>query len=306
MVQSENENRDMLFKITPITGGDPVRVNINVDVDGKPFPFLFSDDMTKLAFSVTRENKKEDLYIVPFSMAEARTIGPARLVFKGWSGGAYNVMISWSHDGKKMAIVHEGDIWHYTLEDGKLIQITDTPENERWIDFSPDGNMISYLIPSVQTAILHIIRASGGPSKVLNNDCRGASWLNDSKSIAIFSNNDLQVISLDGQKTRHLLNIKEIGLANDGIAAKFSPDGKYLAFIGYIGDNDHCLIVTYSMETGKITRLADENIIDNKYGLVWSPDGKWLSYLGYENVKVRSEGSLWEADFNEIVEKISK
>jgi Tol biopolymer transport system component/TolA-binding protein len=306
MVQSENENGDMLFKITPITGGDPVRVNINVNVDGKPFPFLFSDDMTKLAFSVTRDDKKKDLYIVPFSMAEARTTGPGRLVFKGWSGGAYNVLISWSHDGKKMAIVHEGDIWLYTLEDGKLIQITDTPENEIWIDFSPDGNMISYLIPSVQTAVLHILPASGGPSKVLNSDCKGATWSNDSKSIAIFSNNNLQVISLDGQKIRQLLNIKDIGLANDGIEARFSPDSKYFAFIGYIGDNDHSLIVNYSMETGKVTRLADENLNDFKYGLDWSPDGKWLSYLGYENVKVRSEGSLWEADFDEIKEKLAK
>lgn len=306
MVQSENENGGMLFKITPITGGNPVGVNIDVNVDGKPFPFLFSNDMTKLAFSVTREDKKKDLYIVPFSLAEARTTGPARLVFKGWSGGAYNVMISWSHDGKKMAIVHEGDIWLYTLEDGKLIQITDTPENEIWIDFSPDGNMISYLIPSVQTAVLHIIPASGSPSKVLNSDCKGATWSNDSKSIAIFSNNNLQVISLDGQKIRQLLNIKDIGLANDGIEARFSPDGKYLAFIGNIGDNDHSLIVNYSMETGKVTRLADENLNDFKYGLDWSPDGKWLSYLGYENVKVRSEGSLWEADFKEIKEKLAK
>jgi hypothetical protein len=60
------------------------------------------------------------------------------------------------------------------------------------------------------------------------------------------------------------------------------------------------------METGKVTRLADENLNDFKYGLDWSPDGIWLSYLGYENVKVRSEGSLWEADFEEIKEKLAK
>jgi Tol biopolymer transport system component len=129
---------------------------------------------------------------------------------------------------------------------------------------------------------------------------------NDSKSIAIFSNNNLQVISLDGQKIRQLLNIKDIGLANDGISAKFSPDGKYFAFIGYIGDNDHSLIVNYSMETGKVTRLADENLNDFKYGLDWSPDSKWLSYLTEESAKVRPEGTLWEADFDEIKEKIVK
>jgi len=297
---------DQGYKIFSVTGGLSEEIKIEANINGKPNPIMFSDDLTKVAFSVRRDDGLKDIYVSPFSATEARTTGPARLVFEGWSGGAYNVLISWSHDGKKLAVVHEGDIWVVQTDSGKPAKITNTPETERWISFSPDGNLISYFIPSVQSAILYIVPASGGTSKVLNNDCKGATWLNDSKNIALLSNNDLAIISLDGQNTKHLLNIKDIGLANDGIETRFSPDGKYLAFIGYIGDNDHCLIITYSMETGKITRLADENIVDNKYGLVWSPDGKWLSYLTCESVKVRPEGSLWEADFEEIKEKLVK
>ena len=303
LVLTEN---DQGYKIISVAGGPSDEIKIEANVNGKPNPFMFSDDLTKVAFSVRKADGLKDLYVAPFSMTEARTTGPARLIFEGWSGGAYNVLIGWSHDGKKLAVVHEGDIWVVQADGGKPLKITNTPETERWVSFSPDGNMISYFIPSVQDGILHIIPASGGTSKVLNKDCNGATWLNDSKSIVLLSNNNLQVISLDEQKTKQLLNIKDIGLSNDGINVKLSPDGKYLAFIGYIGDNDHCLIITYSMETGKITRLADENILDNKYGLVWSPDGKWLSYLTYEEVKVRPEGSLWEADFEEIKEKLTK
>lgn len=303
LVQTESEQG---YEMIPLNGGPSTEVRIEADVNGKPFPFRFSDDLTKVAFSVRRDDGLKDIYVAPFSMAEARTIGPARLVFEGWSGGAYNVLIDWSHDGKKLVVVNEGDIWVVQTDGGKPLKITNTPETERWVSFSPDGNMISYFIPSVQTGILHIVPASGGTSKVMNNDCKGATWLNDSKSLALLSNNKLQVISLDGQKTKQLLNIKDIGLANDGMDAQFSPDGKHLAFIGYIGDNDHCLIITYSMETGKITRLADENLEEIKYGLVWSPDSKWLSYLTYEDVKVRPEGSLWEADFGEFLEKLAK
>jgi Tol biopolymer transport system component/TolA-binding protein len=297
---------DQGYKLFSVTGGPSEEIKIEANVNGKPNPFMFSDDLTQVAFSVRREDGLKNIYIAPFSMTEARTTGPAQMVFEGWSGGAYNVLISWSRDGKKLAVVHEGDIWVVQTDGGKPVKITNTPETERWVSFSPDGNLISYFIPSVQEGILHIIPTSGGTSKVLNKDCQGATWFNDSKNIVLLSNNNLQVISLDGQKTKHLLNIKDIGLSNDGIQAQLSPDGKYLAFIGYIGDNDHCLIITYSMETGKITRLADENLIDNKYGLVWSPDGKWLSYLTYEEEKVRPEGSLWEADFEEIKEKLTK
>ena len=41
-----------------------------------------------------------------------------------------------------------------------------------------------------------------------------------------------------------------------------------------------------------------------KYSMYWSPDGKWISYLTEESVKVRPEGILWEADFNEVIEKL--
>jgi len=305
LVQSDDEQGHVSFKILPLSGENPVAVNIDVQVNGKPFPFAASPDLTMLAFSVTREDRKKDLYIVPFSMTEANNTGPARLVFEGWSGGAYNVLISWSPDGKKLAVVHEGDIWVYTLEDGKLTKITDTPEKEVWINFSPDGNMISYYFPSAQAGILHIIPSSGGNSKVLNNACMASNWLPDSKSIALLSNNELQVVSLEGKKMKHIVNIKDLGLDNID-RPQFSKDGKQLAFIGYFGNNDKSVIIKYSMETAKITRLGQENLDDLKYLLDCSPDGEWLSYLTEEDSKVRPESSLWEADFDEIKEKLAK
>jgi Tol biopolymer transport system component len=43
-----------------------------------------------------------------------------------------------------------------------------------------------------------------------------------------------------------------------------------------------------------------------KYWLSWSPDGKWISYNSDGSVKVRPEGTLWEADFDEIVKNASR
>jgi Tol biopolymer transport system component len=82
-----------------------------------------------------------------------------------------------------------------------------------------------------------------------------------------------------------------------------SPDGKHFAFVGY-EDGDRSLIIKYSFDSKKITRLGDDNLFDYKYGLRWSPDGKWLSYLTYEEVKVRPEGSLWETDFDKVKQKL--
>ena len=303
LAQSENENGDIAYKIVPLAGGNPIEVKIDVKINGTPFPFSFSPDLTKLAFSVRREDDKKDLYIVPFSMEEAQTVGSAHLVFEGWTGGAYNVNFSCSPDGTRFALIHKGDIWIVPIEAGNPLQITETPETERWVAWSPDGTMISYIIAGNQPGILHVIPATGGIAKVVYNFCQGSKWSPDSKNIAIISNEKLLIVSLAGKELKHIENIKDLRLGNAS-DLQYSPDGRYLAFIGYHGDES--LIYLYSIESGKFTRLAYDNLDDFKYSLGWSPDGKWLSYLTYEEVKVRPESTIWEADFDEIMNKLAK
>jgi Tol biopolymer transport system component len=49
---------------------------------------------------------------------------------------------------------------------------------------------------------------------------------------------------------------------------------------------------------------ADDD--DYKDFLSWSPDGKWIAYSPEKPVKVRPESTIWEADFDEIIERITK
>lgn len=57
----------------------------------------------------------------------------------------------WSHDGKHIALVDnvcgtcdESDVWLLKLENGKLTQVTDTPGNELFPDWSPDDEWLTY------------------------------------------------------------------------------------------------------------------------------------------------------------------
>jgi hypothetical protein len=54
---------------------------------------------------------------------------------------------------------------------------------------------------------------------------------------------------------------------------------------------------------GKITELVTDDP-GEKYLLYPSPDGKWISYNSDGFVKTRSEGTIWEAEFEQILGKI--
>jgi Tol biopolymer transport system component len=308
MLQGEDEQGNITMNLISLSGGNPLNITIEADVNGEPFPYYILPDNKHICFSVERDSGRKDLFIAEFSVQEARTIGPARMIFQGWSGGAYNVCTSWSSDGKKLALSHEGDIWIVPLESGNPIQITDTPDEERWVDWSPDGKWISYKIfdQSKKVETLYVIQPGKEPARIVHRNCsRETIWNSDSESIILFSNSELQRISLDGTLLEDLLNIKNLGL--DVVDSPcLSPDGKSLAFVGYESyeSGERSMIIKYSFDSKEITRLATDDPYDYKYSLSWSPDGKWISYLTYEEIKVRPEGYLWEADFEEIIKKL--
>jgi Tol biopolymer transport system component/TolA-binding protein len=307
LAQGENVKGEVQFKIIPLTGENPINVNIETNIEGNPFPFVASPDLTKMAFSVKRDDGLKDLYVAPLSMKEAKNTEPPKLIFDGWDGGAYNVKFSWSPDGSKIALIHDDDIWIISLDIDSSVRITNSPEEERWVDWSPNGTMISYIIRSHLDRLIYIIPSSGETPKLVtkvNVRNPGGSWSPDSKSMAIFKDNDLQIISLDGKNIKSLLNTSELGIYKNPSSAKFSPDGRYIAFIGMDDTSEKSLIFIFSLEDQILTRVASENLNDYKYGLDWSPDSRWLSYLAYEEVKVRPEGTMWETDFKEILEKI--
>ena len=87
---------------------------------------------------------------------------------------------------------------------------------------------------------------------------------------------------------------------------------KNIAFIGIKGAEYSGLFPedkyqTYNVPVngGQPIRIAPDDT-DAKDFLSWSPDGKWIAYSPEVAVKVRPESTLWEADFNEVLEKLAK
>jgi Tol biopolymer transport system component/TolA-binding protein len=310
LAQSEDENENIQYKIISLTGGKPKPIKINGNFNGTPFPFAVSPKMDAIIFHVEKEERRKDLYIIPISLEEAKTTGPARLIFEDWTGGPHNVTFSWSPDGEKIALSHEDEIWTVNLKNGEKKQLTNNQVAENWIDWSPDGEKISYLTsndPKTYSRKLYIISKDGGKPTLLNNDMITGNWSPDSKQMSILSNGEVYIISTEnGKILKKIMNINEFGL-EDISSPKFSPDGKNLFFLGNdMNDKHKNYFFKSNIESGESEKiLTVSNPEKYIYALRLSPDGRWISYLTEENIKVRPEGVLWEAGFEEVKEKIT-
>jgi Tol biopolymer transport system component len=312
-VQGEDEKGDIAFRIVPITGGKSFIINLDNLTEGKPFPYSISPDLKKLFFTIDHDDGKTDIYIVPVSAEDARTTGPAVKIFDGIrrEGPA-----SISPDGKKVSLSHEGNIWIAYTNGDDPIQVTDTPEKEGYSRWTPDGKSILFS-PSSGWALLKNPETEGKVIPLLDEgktiEC---GWSNidfspDNTRFAILSAEQIKIISLDGATSSQILDLRKLQFS-ECINLKWSPDGKNLAFIGMKETDDPVSfpdgkwqIYNIPVNGGHPIRVAPDDD-DFKWAISWSPDGKWIAYGPEKPVKVRPESTIWEADFEEIMEYFSK
>jgi WD40 repeat protein len=303
---------DLDFWKIPLAGGEAEKIKLDVSGVSKPQPRSLSPDCKKLLFFEDKGEGKEDLYVVPVSLDDARTNGPVVMVFKGRDkkpvGYGRRDEWTWSPNGKKLAVVHAGDIWVTSADKANPVNITQSSQQESFPVWSPDGKMIAYMVrydeKGVDIGSLHIIPASGGKAKKMLDkaDKEDFDWSPDGKKLAVISEGEILFIPISGGKPQEIFDLEEFGIERV-IALSWLPDGKRFVFIGE--KEDECRMFLVSEKGDKITELAaDDN--NWKDWLYPSPDGKWISYDSEGEVKIRSEGTIWEVDVEELIKANEK
>ena len=158
------------------------------------------------------------------------------------SGGSDNAL---SNDGKQIAFINRGEVFVTSTEFKTVKQITNTPEAESDVVFSPDGKKLAYA--SEREGIWNIYTAEMSRKEDVYFPY---ATVVDEKPL--FKNNKI-----------------------DRRAPQFSPDGKEIAYI----ENREKLMV-YNIESGKTRQITDGSqcySTSGAFGYSWSPDGKWFT-----------------------------
>lgn len=159
------------------------------------------------------------------------------------SGGVTEMALS--PDGQEIAFVHRGEVFVTSVDYSSTKRITDTPEQERSVSFSPDGRSLVY----------------AGE--------RGDSW-------------NLYETSLDDEDENHFFRATKISerevIATDAeeFQPAYSPDGEKIA---YLHDRNEIRVLDRESGESRTALAASYNASysDGDIRFAWSPDSQWIS-----------------------------
>lgn len=204
----------------------------------------------------------------------------------------------------QIAFVYGGDIWLVAKEGGMATQLTNSPGEESWPRFSPDGKSIAFSASYNGNLDVYSMPVTGGvPTRVTYKSFpdRMIDWHPDGKRLLIGSIGELGGRRLLNQ---FFLVGKEGGFPEKlplpyGELASYSPDGKQLAYITKITENypfkrirsgNNSDILIYDIASNKVENITNRIAIDGKPA--WS--GSTVYFLSDENPDMRL--NVWAYD----------
>ncbi|RZT97167.1 C-terminal processing protease CtpA/Prc [Ancylomarina subtilis] len=192
--------------------------------------------------------------------------------FKRMRSGAEEMTVS--PDGKEVAFIIRGEVFVTSVEYGTTKRITNTPEQERGVSFSPDGKALLYASE------------------------RNGSW-------NLYQTKVVRDVETNFANSTLLKEEVILESTPETFQAKFSPDGKEVAFL-----EERVTLRVINLKSKKIRTILDGkwnySYSDGDQHYDWSPDGKWFLVNFYPHTLFMSDVALVDAQGNGTIKNLTE
>ena len=270
--------------------GNPVR-HLSASADGKTLAFSYDGEIYTLNPGAQPHKVNVDIVADKYNSDHVR-----RYI----SGGAESMAVSPS--GDEVAFTARGDIYVTSVKYKTTKRITDTPAQERVVDFSPDGRTLVYdserdgmwqlftakIKDDKEKSFAYATDIIEEPLYRSDRTAQQPAFSPDGKKVAFLEDRtELKVIDLDTKKVTTALDGKYNYSYTDGdISFEWSPDSRWF-LIDYIGEGgwNNTDIALVSADGSKVIDLTESGYSDSN--AKWALDGKALTYttgrFGYKS-----------------------
>ena len=235
---------------------------------------------SEIAFVTDRDGNSE-IYIMDINGENLRNIT---------KNDSLDFNPSWSQDGQSLYFYSKRDgnpeIYSFKSDGTDLKRLTNHPSSDVLPELSPDGKTIVFMSDRDSLSKnIYLMNKDGSNIKPLTQNKsyeESPNWspsgkeivftrqLRDSSDTSHAANGEIFIINSNGYNVRRLTN--KTGYDS---GAKFSPNGKQIAFYGSNENNQWDLYLMDSDGTN-LYNLTNDSI--ECYSPDWSSDGKWLVY----------------------------
>jgi tricorn protease len=165
-----------------------------------------------------------------------------------------------SPDGSEIVFVARGEVFAASTEHGTTRRITNTPEQERSVSFSPDGRSLLYA------------SERGGSWKIYRTDLTDKEEPNFFNATAM---KETPVVATDAESFQ----------------PHFSPDGTEVAYL-----EERTALKVINVKSGNVRAILPGDLnysyLDGDQWYEWSPDGRWFAVQFLSHTRWSSEVGL--------------